>query len=119
MSASDMIQHWLHQLSLPMFVLVMLCAAWLCWVSLPGFLRVAVPIAIRLIPWLSADYRSRRISTRQMCPACGDRGPHGIKFEPEHQPSGLVALTCRKCSARWGYNPIVKPQAFVRPNTEE
>jgi hypothetical protein len=94
-------------------------AAWWFWTTVPALLHFIVPLGIRAVPWLSADYRSRRISTRQMCPACGDRGPHGMKFEPEHQPSGLVALTCRKCSARWGYNTIVKPQAFVRPKTED
>lgn len=101
---------------------LLLGAVTVTWIAF-GWLAAAVRFAITIVPSLSHDYRHRRIKPRQVCPACGDRGPHDLKFEPKEptegpQP-GLVVLTCRKCSARWGYNPIVKTQLWVKPPTEE
>jgi hypothetical protein len=81
-------------------------------------LAAFVRFLIRLCPWLNYAYR-HRIRPKQLCPACGDRGPHEVKFNPKADPTPLVVLTCRICSARWGYNPIVKAQKFVKPATEE
>ena len=83
-----------------------------------GALEVFVRWIVSVFPFLSYDYR-HRIKPRQVCPACGDRGPHAIKFEPTEPGGPAVALTCRRCSARWSYNPTVKAQKWVKPPSEE
>ena len=63
-----------------------------------------VAFLIWLIPWLSADYRQRRIKAKRKCPACGNVRKHEMKWDPAQK---LVAFTCVCCSANWGYDPVV------------
>lgn len=78
-------------------------------------MKAFVAFLIRLIPWLSADYR-RRIRPKQKCPACGAVQAHKISFDPKQK---LVALTCVVCSAMWGYDPLVNVAKWHKPPTEE
>jgi hypothetical protein len=69
---------------------------------------------IRLIPWLSADYR-RRIKPKRKCPACGAVKKHLMKFDPAQK---LVAFTCVCCSAQWGYDPVVNVAKWHKAERE-
>lgn len=79
-------------------------------------LAAAVRLLIRLIPWLSWDYRNRRIPRRQKCPACGNGGRKDLRYDPDQK---LVICQCPLCMAAWGYEPVVKAGKFSKPATEE
>jgi len=70
---------------------------------------------IRILPILSADYRARRITPRQMCPACGCAKKHAMTFDPKQS---LLVLQCVQCQAHWGYKPIVNTHRWVKPDGE-
>lgn len=76
-------------------------------------MKAFIRFLIRLFPWLSWDYRNRRIKPRQMCPACGAIKKHDMQFDPAQS---LVVLTCGECKATWGYNPIVNTQIWFKPS---
>lgn len=77
--------------------------------------KAFVAFLIRIFPWLSADYRLRRIRARQACPACGAVKKHALRFDPKQK---LVILSCVCCAAMWGYSPLVNAAKFVKPVEE-
>jgi len=79
-------------------------------------LAALIRFLIRLLPWLSYDYRHRRVKRKQTCPACGNRVKVEMRFEPAQK---LIVCGCPICFAMWGYNPIVKSEKFAKPVTEE
>jgi hypothetical protein len=78
-------------------------------------LQAFVAFLIHVFPWLSADYRARRIKPRQACPACGAVKKHAMRFDPVQK---LVILACVCCGANWGYSPLINTTKFVK-STEE
>jgi hypothetical protein len=89
-------------------LLLVLTARW--WLA-PA-LRVATPMVIRWVPWLSWDYRHRRVPKRQMCPACGDFGKKDLRYDPGEK---VVIVQCPTCMAAWGFAPIVADGKWARP----
>lgn len=81
-----------------------------------GWLKKAVLVAMLLFPWLSADYRERRVPRRQKCLACGNGGRKDLRFDPIEK---IVIVQCPVCLAAWGYNPVVNPGKWAKPITEE
>jgi hypothetical protein len=75
-----------------------------------------VRFLIRVIPWLSWDYRNRRISRRQKCLACGNGGRKQLRYDPEQK---LVIVQCPICMAAWGREPVVRAALFSKPAAEE
>jgi len=79
-------------------------------------LAAFVRLLIRLIPWLSYDYRHRRVKRVQICVACGNRVRVRIQF---HLVEKAVLCQCSECSATWGYNPIVKTEKWMKSDEEK
>ena len=67
-------------------------------------------------PWLTADYRRRRINARELCPACLFSGRKDMKFDSVGK---MVVLQCPRCQACWAHAPAVNAAAFARPIEEE
>ena len=63
----------------------------------------------RVFPWLSYDYRHRRIRKVQFCPACMHKVRVTMRFVPG---TGAVLVQCPDCLVCWGYNTAVKPELF-------
>lgn len=74
-----------------------------------------VRLAIRLFPWLSADYR-RRIRARQKCPACGAVKKHRMAYDETQRK---VILSCVDCSAFWGFDPVIRPAKWAKAGKED
>ena len=79
-------------------------------------LAALVRLLIRIFPWLSYDYRHRRVKRVQVCPACGNRVHVEIRFDPFEKQ---VRCSCPICQAAWGYNPVVTVTKWVKPVTED
>ena len=79
-------------------------------------LAAVVRFLIRLIPWLSWDYRNRLIPRRQKCLACGINGRKDLRYNPVDK---LVIVQCPVYLAAWGYNPVVNPGKWAKPITED
>ena len=79
-------------------------------------LAAVVQFLIRVFPWLSWDYRNRRIKRRQMCVACGARGKKDLRYDPIQK---VVIVQCPLCLAAWGYNPVVNAGKWAAPVTEK
>ena len=78
-------------------------------------LAALVHFLIRIIPWLSYDYRHRRVKRKQVCPACGNRVRVQMEYDPKQR---LLVCVCPLDGARWGYNPVVKDQTWAKPPEE-
>lgn len=78
-------------------------------------LAALVRFLIRLCPWLSYDYRNRRVKRVQTCVACGNRVRVEMRYNPHEKH---VVCGCPICFASWGYNPIVKPDKWMKPVVE-
>jgi len=78
-------------------------------------LAALVRFLIALFPWLSYDYRHRRVKRKQTCLACGNRVKVDIRYNPVEK---LVVCGCPVCLATWGYNPIVQSQKWAKPAVE-
>jgi len=77
----------------------------------PQLVRVLVLLAIAVIPWLSWDYRNRRVKKRQHCVACGNI----VKVEMLwNAMEKQIVCKCPECSALWGYNPVVRAESWSR-----
>ena len=71
---------------------------------------------IRIIPWLSYDYRHRRINPVQFCVSCLNKRRMKLQFNPIDK---MVLATCPECGATRAYPPAVNAQAWAKPVTEE
>jgi hypothetical protein len=72
---------------------------------------------IRIFPWLSYDYRHRRIKKRQICPACGNHGKVSTRFDPAEKK---MVCQCPTCLACWGFEPVVRCDQWAKlPRVEE
>jgi hypothetical protein len=79
-------------------------------------LAAVVLFLIRVFPWLSWDYRHRRIKRRQICPACANKVKVDIRFDPREK---VIVCQCPLCLAAWGYNPAVMVGKWAKPITED
>jgi hypothetical protein len=78
-------------------------------------LAAVVQFLIRVFPWLSWDYRNRRVRQRQKCLACGNGGKKDLRYDPLQK---LVIVQCPICMAAWGLEPVVNAGKWAKPITE-
>ena len=72
---------------------------------------------IRLLPWLSYDYRHRRIRRRQICPACGNMVAVTIRVDLQ---TGQVVCQCPIDLACWAYDPVIRSDVWAHlPKVKE
>ena len=71
----------------------------------------------RLLPFLSYDYRQRRIRRKQICPACGNKVRVEIRMD---SAGGQVICQCPIDLACWAYNPVIRADVWAKlPKVEE
>lgn len=75
-----------------------------------------VRLLIRAFPWLSYDYRHRRVKRVQFCPACANKVRVTMSYAPQQKQ---IVCQCPICLACWGYNPVIRSDVWATVNREE